>query len=490
MKKIYLLASIALTMMLASCSSDNDEFINEVNPNLDSEEITIAVGMPESDGTRVSFGNDLATLLWNSGDILMCVGRSEGKKIYKSNFDISATVAEDTPTASFSGKVLTDDSYKYEFAYCGGKFSASRVTYDYENNEWNCQYLSQEDAKFNNFEHLANHLFMISDPISRADLKKGTPVVMHQKSAIMKVNVQDYADVFLQGSNGAISTNEFNVNLYFNYVEGGDNVAVSTVKLINNYPLKTDNFLYIAFDPTVVLSQGGVIALEFMDKADPSIKCIARGTSANGKSYVAGKVYTLTVGKEGKNLIWDKKKETTKEDLFTTDKTPEIVLFDFTQEDPNGQLWGFNAKDKDNALFNDILSFDNAMSIKSPYQDIFLYVSSSPITLKGVAKHKGNAAKGLNKLIVQYNYNYFSSIKLNENLKIQVRDLNASGRSFKWRECTPKSAFPGKVGIDNIVEFDISEYVYGKNVEIAFVVKTNVGILNIKKMSVRGEDAK
>lgn len=59
MKRVFYFMSLMCIILFASCSSENDVIV-EVSPS--GKKITIGVGMPDNDGTRVSTA-DLANIV-------------------------------------------------------------------------------------------------------------------------------------------------------------------------------------------------------------------------------------------------------------------------------------------------------------------------------------------------------------------------------------------------------------------------------------------
>ena len=309
MKKICYLASLAIAMLFAGCSSDNDELGQENNQNVKYESMTVGVNMPGND-TRIDFNGEVTNMVWADGDQLKVIGRdANGKTIGETNINIQPGFT--ALNASFSGDVVSADNY--EFAYLGkGTYQGDAgVSYDwdYMNDKYNanCKY-DEQVVVLNSFDHLKKHLFMNSERLAKADLKNGAKVALNHNTSVFRLNVLDVPEEIKTAS-------DLRISLYINYETTSTSpVAVGNLYIYGGIPTGSNNYIYLAFDPVGHAAvQGKTIAVKFESLGNASYgdkpvlaTCIAKATSS-GKTYQAGGIYKANISAAGPGFVWEKK---------------------------------------------------------------------------------------------------------------------------------------------------------------------------------------
>ena len=292
MKKVFYFVSLACAMMFASCSSDDDQVVGGASV-ADEDVISVGIGLPADEGTRVMFyGNDIQDLRWTKGDAMQAVaynaaGMPAGTGVFNmdpNDFGKSSAV--------FTGPRV-EGAAEYVFAYFGNKV---KYSYDINADKYtvDCGYMSQELEKYakSDFEHIKDHLYMTTPKLKvQGESIQGGNVSIN--NSILRINIKNLPPFYADETN-------FLVKFYVNYAEGVEPIAQINV----NKPIfnGSDNYIYVAFDPANKLAAGGDIAFEISASDN---KMIASATSVNGKDYEAGKIYTVVLDFTDRTSSWN-----------------------------------------------------------------------------------------------------------------------------------------------------------------------------------------
>lgn len=268
MKKIFYFISIVYVMILASCTSDIDDFV----PGSSGDVITIGVGMPNNT-TRVSTA-DLLNLTWESGDRILLLGYDSNNSYVgrSESGDIKSGVG--SKSAHFDVKTIPN-AKKYKVFYKEDNVIV--------NNDGTIQvkYLNQIQNDVNDSKHIKSFFALGSKDISASDINKGA--ILSPLNAVMKVNIKD-----IYGIKGIIDANEIGS---IDLIIGDDNPAYL---YFPNYKKVTisegqNNYFYMAFNPSIELAQGGLFKIIIDSRT-------AEFLSSEGKVYEAGMIYNVTLG--------------------------------------------------------------------------------------------------------------------------------------------------------------------------------------------------
>ena len=317
MKKVLYFMSLMCVMMLASCSSDIEDFV----PGSSGDEITIGVGIPESNGTRVSTA-DLLDLTWESGDRILLLGYDSN------NTYVGRSESSEIKSGAGTKKALFDvntipNATKYKIFYKGTNVNIN------DNGSLNIDYLNQLQNAVNDSKHIKSTFALGSDEISAANINKGANLA--PLNAVMRINIKDIYK--LDGICDANKVGSIDLSI------GDKNPACLFFKGYKQVSINKgqDNYFYMSFDPSADLAQGGVLKVSIDSR-------IAEIMSTDGKDYKAGKIYNITLGTK-ENGKWG----------FLGDNSGSEVLPDPSKVDwrnktvwvsgvtvPSLDLWGIN----------------------------------------------------------------------------------------------------------------------------------------------------
>ncbi len=275
MKNLFYILLPACVLALTSCSSDTEPFDIEETDSLTLDMRIIGVGLPESDCTRVQM-NELTDMVWTAGDHLDVYGYVDDVCMSPEVFNLVG--GEGTKTGVFAGH-FAPEWQSFELSYKGAKV-------EYAPNEANSvpryAYLDQTQTALNNFEHLRDHLLLRSGIHSSAVTSQ--LISIKPQCAILKINVNNLPEAIK-------NTNNLDVSFYITN-PSAQQVRNAKVHLSGTVIPDADNFIYMAFEPAHDLKPGGELGIGFV--ADGK-EYKASVVSADGKSYMAGMIYTVTI---------------------------------------------------------------------------------------------------------------------------------------------------------------------------------------------------
>ena len=298
-------------MMLASCSSDDDELVSDGNKPAEGEMITIGVGIDA--GTRVDI-NDLK-LTWHENDQIYVIGYGndgscKGQQLY--NID-NASIRGDKKIAKFTGTFIEADKYsvvcKAKNVNVDGK---GKYSVDYSNADG-----SEADLK--------NFLLIARDDIK--DLKSG--IRLNMKNSFAKVEVHSLPSDL---------TSVSQIRWYVDF-RGEKEHLQSVVKFAAPKNVSDLKYVYMPFEVGHNLSAGGTVAFQFVGNEFKAVTA-----KSKGKEYLAGKRYNFKVaadaGTDDALNTWNSPEESITNDVLliktTKDEWESIPISELnTALDPN-----------------------------------------------------------------------------------------------------------------------------------------------------------
>ena len=281
MKNFFYFLSLACMVMFAGCSSDNDEITGESEPVVNPSKVTVGIGLPGADGTRVEFNNEITNLVWTAGDKLTALGYdASGNVLEPATFCIDEAFVGKAE-ARFNGNAI-ENAVSYRFIYKGNDVNYSLPEEANGIGIARYNYFKQIQAATDKygFDHIKDILFMHTDivPASPTNMIEGG--IMNIQNSVLKMDIRQIPSVF--DADGT-----YTVTYYVNYEEGVKPSAVLTY----NGKISAGNYLYMAFDPANDLDKGAKIAFELSDGTNTFIT----SQVSNGKQYEQGIIYTVTI---------------------------------------------------------------------------------------------------------------------------------------------------------------------------------------------------
>ena len=278
MKKLFNFMLLALMVMSAACSSDDDIYEDGSETG---DKIIIGIGMPEENGTRVST-EDLFNLKWENGDKIFLMGYdNNGNYVGKSNGDIISGAG--TKYAKFSTSTV-EGADKY-MIYYNNQVRRGPVQFDDKGNV-SVNYQDQVRYRANESATLKETLLLGSDMIPAGKITSGTTVKI--RNSVLKLNIQNMNP---EQKGAAIADITWKAN--------GKEMCYSPMADVRINEGE-DNFFYFSFDPANDLPKNGKI--EIIINANHSVK-IASAISKNGKNYEPGMIYNIPIGNK-ENGSW------------------------------------------------------------------------------------------------------------------------------------------------------------------------------------------
>ena len=280
MKRIFNLMMFACIMVMAACSSDVDDIISDNNgESLLGEEITIGVGMPENDETRVSI--DDRFLNWETGDVILAIAQDGNGQYQTSEFTLVS--GEGTKNAVFKGMTISGAT-SYSFVYKSSRLRVNGGTHsiDYSN-------LTQD--KPGNQSNVRECLHIFADNVLKENLKNN--ILMKNTTSFLALDVNS-----LPYNVRAFKEVKWLVNY------GKTNNLNGSLKFLGAITHGSSNLFYIPFETATELDKGANIAFQFIE--DKKTLTVI-GVSTNGKTYLEGKKYSVKVStdKKAKGVLND-----------------------------------------------------------------------------------------------------------------------------------------------------------------------------------------
>ena len=274
MKNLWIYLTLATMVMFAGCTKD---WIDSPLPHQnDGQKVTISVGLPLDDGTRVSLDAQTLKLTWDSGDELLAVGMKDGMianvvTMTQNNYDAERN------TASFTG--VLDASLSYMFYYNTPQLIAEigrpAVAMNYE---------GQTLAKSGDTSSLRDYLFIHSALLSPEELKNSAmgAIMLQPQSSVLELTLASTPEGL-----GRITSLEWANNL------ATADACVTALAYTGSEPLTKG---YLSFDPAKMELKANQ-KISFTVYGSKKIYNVA-ATSTKGKQYLAGKLYRATVSTE------------------------------------------------------------------------------------------------------------------------------------------------------------------------------------------------
>ena len=279
-------------MMLAACSSDDDEFVEENQGDEVYKEVIISVGTPAGDGdTRMNV--DGLNISWEQGDQLVLTATYNGK-FRTFDFDIipgsisqRCVKGKTYSTAQFKGNVLMgirDFGVHYKartLREADTKFGRDLII----------DYHGMVQNGFNNQEHIKDYLDLRyhnkdnNDKIDIVDLiEKNSNLALN--TSILKINVKSLPKEMANANQVT-----WKIVKYINQIR--DVKTVGTLKFNGELNEGGDNYLEMPFCPYLFeLLKGNDFVLEFSDgKTTGTVQVKA----TKKVSYLSAHVYKVIV---------------------------------------------------------------------------------------------------------------------------------------------------------------------------------------------------
>ena len=265
-KLILWILTITFGIMLSGCSADEPVASNE------GEMITIQVGMPQDAETRVAFDDINLKLTWQTGDKLLVTGLDEKGNNIKSSEEFSLVSGDGTSFGSFRGKAIPG-AKKYAVYY---KTDDSRFNY-------------QTQIANNSTEHLRDFFYMGNTEV----LSLTKPFELKLMVSIMKLVLTDIPPMgnvrhllWMSDYGHEKKKQYWSMNFPANAIvlDADKNTLTAYFCFLPSFH-DSNHFLISG------VKKGGEVEITLHgDKAYKS-----KVISSNGKTYQAGKRYTLKI---------------------------------------------------------------------------------------------------------------------------------------------------------------------------------------------------
>lgn len=278
MKRVFYFMSLMCIILFASCSSENDVIV-EVSPS--GKKITIGVGMPDNDGTRVSTA-DLANIVWEAGDEITLMGYDDNN-VFKGRNNYRILSGNGTKNAKFEVYTI-DGATKYKVFY-----KAPSVTIKDNGTEFGVDYSYQIREHLNDSKPIKETIILGSEDIAANAMGNG--ISLSARNSVLKINIRN---LHAEQKGKRLAFIRWSVD----DIPAAD-IAVAELRINEN----ADNYFYMAFNPYATpLSQGGTLKLDIeMSINDGGVRKSATAISKNGIVYEPGKVYNVSIGNEVKS---------------------------------------------------------------------------------------------------------------------------------------------------------------------------------------------